>query len=374
VAGARSDAVLVAAASNSKALWYLTRGTGLAALILLSASIALGIMEVNRWTSPSWPRFVTAALHKNVSLLATAFLAVHIATSVLDSFAPIHWLDAVIPFLSPYRPLWLGLGALATDLIIALIITSLLRQRLGYRAWRAVHWAAYAAWPVAVVHGLGTGSDSSRGWALVVYAACLAVVAGCVWWRLMTGWTTENGHRRVVAVAGSVAVPALMVVFVAAGPLRPGWAARAGTPKALIASAHPAGNTSASATSAAAPTGFTAPFVDQLRGSISESTPNGDAQSTVTIRASLSGQASGVLNVSLTGQADPSGGITLASSTAAMGPSANPSLYQGQITALQGDQLTLGLHDGAGRTLTAAVQLRVDGSGRVTGSVQTGSS
>jgi methionine sulfoxide reductase heme-binding subunit len=374
VAGARTGAVLVAAASNGKALWYLTRGTGLVAMILLSASVALGIIEVNRWVSPSWPRFVTAAVHKNVSLLATAFLAVHIATSVVDRFAPIHWLDAVIPFLSPYRPLWLGLGALATDLLIALIITSLLRKRLGYRAFRTVHWAAYGAWPIAVVHGLGTGSDSSRGWALAVYAACLAAVAGCVWWRLMTGWTSETARRRVVAGAGSVAVSALMVVLVAAGPLRSGWAARAGTPKALIASAHPAGNAVPLATSAAPPTGFTAPFVDELSGSMSESTPDAAGQSTVTIHASLTGEVSGVLSVSLTGAADLGGGITLTSSTAAIGPSTDPSLYQGQVTALEGDQLSLGLHDGAGRTLTVAVGLRIGRSGGITGSVQAGSS
>jgi sulfoxide reductase heme-binding subunit YedZ len=211
--------VVIAAASSGKALWYLTRGTGLVSMILLSASVALGIVEVNRWARPSLPRFVTAALHKNVSLLATVFVAVHVATSVLDAFAPIHWLDAVIPFLSPYRPLWLGLGALATDLLIALIITSLLRHRIGLRAWRAVHWAAYGCWPIAVMHGLGTGTDSSRGWALAVYAACVSAVAGCVWWRLAAGWTSETARRRAGAAIGSVAVPALLVVFVSAGPL-----------------------------------------------------------------------------------------------------------------------------------------------------------
>ena len=95
---------------------------------------------------------------------------------MLDRFAPISLLDAVIPFVSPYRPLWLGLGTLSFDLLVALVITSLLRRRLGYRAWRAIHWLAYASWPVAVLHGLGTGSDSKAWWMLALTAACVAAV------------------------------------------------------------------------------------------------------------------------------------------------------------------------------------------------------
>ena len=98
------------------------------------------------------------AVHRNASLLAMVFLCVHIATALLDGFAPIRLIDVIVPFGSAYRPLWLGFGAVAFDLLIAVTITSLLRRRLGYRAWRATHWAAYACWPVALLHGLGTGA------------------------------------------------------------------------------------------------------------------------------------------------------------------------------------------------------------------------
>ena len=131
------------------------------ALVLLTASVVLGVLEVKRWSTERWPRFVTAGLHKNISLLSVVFLAIHIATTVVDGFAPIGWLDVVIPFRSPYRPLWLGLGAVAVDLLIALTVSSLLRGRIGHRAWRAIHWAAYACWPVAALHGMGTGTDHS---------------------------------------------------------------------------------------------------------------------------------------------------------------------------------------------------------------------
>lgn len=218
---------------GGKALWYLTRGTGLVALVLLTASVLLGILELSQWATPRWPRFVTAGLHKNISLLVTAFLGAHIVTSVLDSFAPIGWLDAVLPFTSDYRPIWLGLGALAGDLLIALIITSLVRQRLGYRSWRAVHWFAYASWPVALVHGLGTGSDVRTPWVLGLTGVCAALVLGAVWWRIAAGWPAQRGIR-TAAVVTSVVVPLAVTIWLLLGPMRPGWAGRAGTPTKLL--------------------------------------------------------------------------------------------------------------------------------------------
>jgi predicted ferric reductase len=133
--------MLTAAATTSPtAYWYLTRGTGTVALILLTLSVALGIANVRRLRTERLPRFVLDAVHRNVSLLAMTFLLVHIGTSLLDGYAPIRILDAVIPFMSAYRPLWLGFGAVAFDLMVAIVTTSLLRRRFGYRAWRLTHW------------------------------------------------------------------------------------------------------------------------------------------------------------------------------------------------------------------------------------------
>ena len=182
-------------ATNSRALWYLTRGFGLVALILLTVTMVLGLTQAVRFARPGWPRFVVSALHRNAALLAVVAVAVHVVTSVLDTYAPIHLADVFLPFVSAYRPVWLGLGALAIDLSLALVITSLLRERLGYGAWRAVHWTAFACWPLAVVHGLGTGSDTRLGWVQVVYVVCVAAVVGAVWWRLARSWSARQGHR-----------------------------------------------------------------------------------------------------------------------------------------------------------------------------------
>lgn len=177
--------------------WYASRATGLISQVLLTAALVLGICGAARLDTAPWPRFAVARLHRNVSLLVVAFLAVHIATAVLDGYVDIRWLDVVVPFTGDYEPFWLGLGAVALDLLAALVVTSLLRVRLGLRAWRAVHWAAYACWPVAVVHGFGIGGkDSTTGWVLGLTLGCVGAVGVSLVWR-----TRANGPA-VPAPAG----------------------------------------------------------------------------------------------------------------------------------------------------------------------------
>jgi sulfoxide reductase heme-binding subunit YedZ len=165
--------------------WYITRGSGAVALLLLTLSLVLGVLDVRRLQSPRWPRFVIDTLHRNAALLALVFLALHILTTVLDRFVSIPLIDAFVPFIGSYRPFWLGLGAVACDLMLAVILTSLLRQRLGYNSWRAAHWLVYACWPIAVLHGFGTGSDASKAWLLVINIACIAAVLAAVVVRLL---------------------------------------------------------------------------------------------------------------------------------------------------------------------------------------------
>jgi methionine sulfoxide reductase heme-binding subunit len=169
--------------TTGSALWYLARGTGFVSLVLLTL-VAIGGVVVRSGAQPvRLPRFVVLGLHRNVALLAVAFLGVHIVTVVLDPYVSINLVDAVIPFGSAYRPLWLGLGALAFDLLLAIVVTSLLRARIGRRTWRTIHWAAYALWPTALVHALGTGTDATRPWFLATAALCVLAVFAALAWR-----------------------------------------------------------------------------------------------------------------------------------------------------------------------------------------------
>jgi methionine sulfoxide reductase heme-binding subunit len=217
--------------------WYLTRSTGAVALVLLTLAIALGVLDVRRFSTPRWPRFVVDSLHRNVSLLAMVFLGFHILTSVLDSFAPISLVDAFVPFAGSYRPFWLGLGAISFDLLLAVTITSLLRKRMGYASWRAIHWLTYASWPVALLHGLGTGSDVKSSWLLVLSLACTAVVLAAVLARVIAGWP-EHLRLRGAALGGAAAFSLFLLLWLPGGPLGAEWARRSGTPSSLLGHSH----------------------------------------------------------------------------------------------------------------------------------------
>jgi DMSO/TMAO reductase YedYZ heme-binding membrane subunit len=158
-------------------LWYATRGAGIVSLLLLTAVMCLGLLTAGRWQRPGWPRFLTAQLHGNLALLTIAFVAIHVLIAVFDPFTSLGLTSALVPFSSPYKQLWLGLGGVTLYLFAALIVSSLARARIGRRAWRAIHWLAYGAWPLAVLHGLGTGTDTVAPWMWLINAACVGAVA-----------------------------------------------------------------------------------------------------------------------------------------------------------------------------------------------------
>jgi methionine sulfoxide reductase heme-binding subunit len=225
------------ASTGPSIYWYMTRSTGTVALLLLSGAIVLGVVDVRRWSTPRWPRFVVDSLHRSVALLAMVFLGVHILTSVLDGFAPIALLDAFVPFAGSYRPFWLGLGAVALDLLIAVTITSLLRQRMGYGTWRAIHWLTYASWPIALLHGFGTGSDVNSTWMLALSLTCLTAVCAAVLARVVAAWPQYPDRGRV-ALGGVAIFTLFLALWLPSGPLGSEWAKRSGTPSKLLAHSH----------------------------------------------------------------------------------------------------------------------------------------
>jgi methionine sulfoxide reductase heme-binding subunit len=163
------------------ALWYADRGAGLVALLLLTISVVLGVVSVTRVHSAHWPRFALAELHRNVALLALAFGVVHVVTSVVDTYVPISPTDALVPFAAAYKPFWLALGTIGADLMLAVLITTALRRRIGFRTWRSLHVLSYGCWGTSVVHAVAMGSDSrSAVWGVLVIAACIGAVGGAL--------------------------------------------------------------------------------------------------------------------------------------------------------------------------------------------------
>ncbi len=173
--------VTAASATGSQGLWFASRASGLALLVLLSVVMVVGVATRLGSTPRRWPRFVFAELHRTLALFLVAFLLLHVVTALLDPFVTIGWAATVLPFLSGYQTLATGLGTLAVDLGGAVLVTSLVRRRLGFPAWRMVHWLAYLAWPLAFVHALAAGPDRGLWWvALIVWASAAAVATAAL--------------------------------------------------------------------------------------------------------------------------------------------------------------------------------------------------
>ena len=342
------------ATNGSKTLWYLTRGSGAVTLVLLTVSMGLGVAGTFRWRSSLLPRFSVAALHRNLTLLAVVFLGVHVVTSVADTYAPVGVKDAFIPFTSAYRPFWLGLGALAGDLLLALIVTSLLRVRLGLRAWRWTHWFAYGCWPLALFHSLGTGSDPRAGWLQAVASVSVGLVLVSIAVRLAR--SRVDASLRLGAAGGALAAALLGSIWFASGPGAPGWAAKAGTPASLLKHS----TVLTAVTRATASSGLPATFNASLAGTVAEGR---DANGLIDVRLDgrLQGGIGGQLKLVLQGVPLDDGGVSMTASGvdfAARGTG----LYQGQIVALNGNRLTARVSDAAGHTLTLALIVQLSHS------------
>jgi sulfoxide reductase heme-binding subunit YedZ len=179
----------------TNALWYTARGTGVIALLLLTASVVLGIGSRAGRPVFGLPRFAVSLVHRNASLIATVLIAIHVTTLLADPYAQLRLVDLVVPFDAAYRSAWVGLGTTTLDLLAAVVVTSLLRRRLGARVWRAVHWLAYVMWPVAWLHGIGSGTDRGTGWYLAIAVVAAVAVVAAIVWRLSSGFMTLDGRR-----------------------------------------------------------------------------------------------------------------------------------------------------------------------------------
>ena len=364
-----------AATGNGQALWFVTRGSGAVALLLLTVSVLLGVISVTRWRSTRWPRFLIIGLHRNLTLLAIVFVVVHVATTVVDAFAPIRLVDAIVPFLSPYRPIWLGLGTVAFDLLLALTITSLLRPQIGVRAWRLVHWLAYASWPVALLHSLGTGSDARSGWLGTLGVLCGVTVLASVVYRVVAA---REAHpvARVGAGVATVGVLIGLLVWAQGGPLERGWAARAGTPAKLLGPRRVAvTRTRQPAVSQQQPTLPILPsghFDATLEGTI-RVVPGPEGLVTIVIDARARGRFDGRVHLVLRGAPAEGGGVQMIDSAVGLLPAGALSWASGRVVGLEGQRVLTSVHTRDGRSTGVLLDLRIDQSaGTVVGRLRGG--
>jgi methionine sulfoxide reductase heme-binding subunit len=188
-------------------LWFATRGAGAVSLLMLTASVCFGLVTVARFQHAEWPRFLNYEMHRRLSLLSIVFLTVHVLAAVFDPFTKLGFGAALVPLASTYRPIPIAIGVISMYLFIALIVTSVLRQHIDARAWRAVHWASYAMWPMAVLHSVTAGTDAFAVWMLAIDAVCVSLVVLCLAWRSTAGNPNRGRLEEVVTTSSWQVAP-----------------------------------------------------------------------------------------------------------------------------------------------------------------------
>jgi sulfoxide reductase heme-binding subunit YedZ len=197
--------------------WYAARAAGITAYLLLSGVVLVGLTMAAKKQLARWPRFALEDVHRFGGLLVGAFVAIHVVTIAIDSWLPFTLASLVVPFVSRYRPLWVGLGVAGAELLLALAVTNHYRRRLPHRFWRRAHYLNFAVWSAATVHGIASGTDRSAPWALGLYATAVGAVAGATVWRFSRA---RAGALTAPAAAASGLGAALLIIGVGTGPLQ----------------------------------------------------------------------------------------------------------------------------------------------------------
>ena len=176
--------------------WYLARAGGMLAYLLLSSSVAVGLLLSGRARLRRWPRFALEDVHRFIGILAGTFVVVHGASLLLDHVVPFSLGQLLVPGTAGYRPLAVALGVVAAELLAALAVTNHYRKRLPHRVWRRLHMLNFAVWALALVHGLTAGTDASTTWALVLYAGSAWVVLALLFHRISSHWQPVKSTER----------------------------------------------------------------------------------------------------------------------------------------------------------------------------------
>ena len=355
--------------SWSAITWDTARAGGLVSYVLLTGAVALGLVLRNRWQSSRWPRLVTNELHGYVSLLALVFIVVHVLAVAVDPFTHFGLQAVVVPFATHYRPLWMSLGIVSLYLLLAVWISSRLRQRIGHRLWRRIHVLAFAVYAAATLHGLGTGSDTRTVWAAALYVGSVGLVGTLLAVRLLAPAGRDSRRRPLAAAAAGASVLAAFA-WSLTGPFAPGWSARAGgttAHAARVAAASPRPRLVRASVRSLPSAVVHVPFTARYTGRLTVAPVNDRGRLTVRIDGALSGGTRDHLEILIHGIPLQDGGVAMEQSRVRMG-AATP-LYHGEVTALDGTSVVAALRS-AHQRLRLGLTLRIGRDGSVVGSVR----
>jgi sulfoxide reductase heme-binding subunit YedZ len=200
--------------------WYAARAGGVVAYVLLSTAVVFGLAMSGKQYLKRWPRFAIEDVHRFLGIMTGTFIVIHIAAIAIDAYLPFSLAALLIPLVSKYRAVWVALGIVAAELLVALAVANHYRDRgLAYKAWRKTHYLNFVVWTAATLHGLGSGTDRSAGWLLAVYVVAIASVVGLTAWRVLRlHWPSRWALRLAPPVAACLSV--MIVGSIALATLR----------------------------------------------------------------------------------------------------------------------------------------------------------
>lgn len=357
--------------SWSAITWQTARAAGLLSYTLLTATVAIGLVLGSRWQTKRWPRRVNNELHGYLSLVALVFIAIHVFAVAVDPFTHFGLTAVLVPFVSHYRPIWMGLGIVAVYLLLAVWVSTQLRKRIGHRLWRRIHLLAFVVYGAGTLHGLGAGSDTRTVWALAIYAGSVTIVGTLLTARLLVPTGQHARSRPPAAVLTGVALVAL-VAWTVTGPLNAHWGRHSRLTAGRTAASTAHVGTNAVPKLALASAVVAPPFTARFTGRLTVLPADRAGRVTVRIDGALSGGTQDHLEILLHGVPLEEGGVMMEQSRVRMGT--RTALYQGRITALHDTQL-VALIRSRGQRVQLGIDLQVTSDGRVVGTVRgTGSS
>ena len=194
------------AADSIQIWWYVTRASGIIAYLLLWLSTVLGLAVTSKYLDGMLDRVFTYDFHEFISLLAVAFTLVHVLVLTFDRYLPYSLAQILVPFLSPYRPFWVGVGVIAFYITLLVTVTFYLRNRIGRRAFRVIHIFSLLGYIGVTLHGYYAGTDTALPTMQILYKVSgLAVLFLTIYWLVLLGLRKqETCHQAALLVANTV--------------------------------------------------------------------------------------------------------------------------------------------------------------------------
>jgi hypothetical protein len=309
--------------------WETARASGIVAYLLFTASVAVGLALTQQWQSARWPRLINAEMHNFLALVGLVFVGIHVIAITLDPFTHFSLLMVLVPFISTYRALWMGLGIVALYLGFAILISTWLRPRIGYTWWRRLHVFTLVGYLLATLHGLGSGTDTRTWWGFLLYGGSVALIGSLLLTRLLVPVNDRAKRHPFIAALTGVGLAAL-AVWAVVGPLQADWGARAGGSQSASAATVAATPSATTATDA-----YHGGFADTFSGTLAQTGPDGAGNTTIALTLHLNTTANGLAQVQIQGQ-QSAGGITVSGGTVALGTTTQPNTYQGTLGTIRG--------------------------------------